>query len=169
MQQHTECFWTRPLGADHVVAKRRAPKTEMSLLSFVCCASHRSRIAVIKDDLMCVEMWSYSFLIERAVKIATYLRHVLGYRESAVVAIYGTSNPEVLSAMLGVLAIPGAYMPVDLDRPPASKETLLRRHHVSVVVVELALVEVERTPLVDWLLPLNCPLFHRIFFHRTGT
>ena len=125
-----------------IIVGGKKKKEDMSLLSFVCCALHRSRIAVIKDDLTCVEMWTYSFLIERAIKIATYLGHVLGGREHAVVAIYGTSSPEVLAALLGVLAVPAAYMPVGPDTPAATKETLLYRHHVSAVLVELTLLEV---------------------------
>ena len=114
----------------------------MSLLGFICCPLHKSRIAVIKDDLMCMEVWSYSFLIERAVKIAAFLRPLLDVCVPSVFAIYGTSSPQVLSAVLGVLAVPGAYMPMGLDRSAATKEKLLRRHHVTLVVVELALVEV---------------------------
>ena len=95
---------------------------------------------------MCVEVWSYSFLIERAVKIAAYLRCLLDVCGPSVVAIYGSSSPEVLSAVLGVLAVPGAYMPMDLHKSAGAHEMLLRRHHASIVVVELALVEVEWTP-----------------------
>ncbi|KAL5486532.1 hypothetical protein EMCRGX_G019026 [Ephydatia muelleri] len=90
---------------------------------------------------MCVEVWSYSFLIERAVKIAAYLRCLLDVCGPSVVAIYGSSSPEVLSAVLGVLAVPGAYMPMDLHKSAGAHEMLLRRHHASIVVVELALVE----------------------------
>ena len=128
----------------------------MSLLECICCRRHRLRTAVIWDDLESLpSVQTYSFLLQRACEVACYLRRILtesknhghagghawGERVPRI-GIYGSCSPEVISGLLGILAIPGAYVPVDVSQPVAVQRELVRKASIALLLVHHSSLEV---------------------------
>ena len=111
----------------------------MSLLSCVCSLAHKHSTAVCWDDLEHPYVWTYAELLTRAREITCNLRGS-GLIQQAVVGLYGESCPEMLAAMLGILALPAAYLPVDLSQTDFME--VLREHGVDMLLVHLPLFQV---------------------------
>ena len=98
----------------------------MSLLDCICCPEHDYRTAVVSDDLKISSAETYGCMIERACILACYLRRkfneISGQREEEaaqpdrVVGILSESCSEALSAILGILAVPASFMPLNCGR-----------------------------------------------------
>ena len=138
----------------------------MSLLECICCRRHRLRTAVIWDDLDLPSIQTYSFLLHRACKVACYLRHTLTesktknrlYDHAGLaglarnkpiwggmvprIGIYGSCNPEVISGLLGILAVPGVYVPVDVSQPVCVQRELMKKASVSLLLVHHSFLNV---------------------------
>lgn len=125
----------------------------MSLLDCLCCPRRcKNRVALAWDDLFhpaAVE--TYSNLVERACRIACYLRKTLlpplgsvehGGTSALPVGVYGANSPEVVSCLLGVMAVPAAYVPVDRELPVGSKVEVLTRLAARAIMVHLTAVKV---------------------------
>lgn len=125
----------------------KAKVRAMSLLECICCPRHKHRAAVAWDDLEVPSVQSYAFLLERSALIACHLRHLqaglpLCQKGRAIVGLYGSSNPEVLAALLGILAVPAAYIPVDLSQPAWTQRETLKRLGVCFILIHESLLEV---------------------------
>ena len=144
----------------------------MSLLDCICCARHGARSAVVWDDLETCQVWTLSFFLGKSCRTSCYLRQLLrssftspsqphsgsnntctgacggpGRRSNSVdtyytVGLYGRLCPEVLSAMLGVLAVPATYLPVDLSQPEQQRRCVLQAHGVGLVLVQFGFLNV---------------------------
>ena len=127
----------------------------MALLHCICCCRHRLRTAVCWDspDESSPRFLTYSCLVERATDICRTLRssyfiptadHAASqeHRQPSPVAIHGRNCPEVLCALLGVMAVPAPFMPLDLGRPAVSRWSTLHNCGVCVVLIELSLFNV---------------------------
>ena len=142
---------SRAKGLPLIWLQRSKFNTDMSLLDCICCSKHKLRTAVIWDTHTDVIVCSltYSELISNAYEISTYLQQNVQYPaenhiglKSNPICIYGSNCPEVLSALLGIMALPGSFMPIDLAQPSAQKEHLLRKCGVGLVIVQLSLLQV---------------------------
>ena len=125
----------------------------MSLLDCICCNKHGYRTAVVSDDLGSRSpcFLTYSELMLRAQVVAKVLSHHQGLISSphAPVATYGRACPEILVAILGILASPlhnqqcvgVAYLPV---YPCSSKDEWKRLLEcgVEIVVIEISVMQV---------------------------
>lgn len=119
------------------------PCTLMSLLDCICCPRHGHLTAVAWDDLQSPSFLTYSYLVENSCRFACYLRHrVTRFFSGWTVGLYGSNCPEMLCALLGILAVPAAYVPVDLSQPAAMKEHTLKNLGVRCVVVHSPWLEV---------------------------
>ena len=128
----------------------------MSLLECISCPLHRFRTAVVWDDLGAPLVETYSLLLERACRIACYLRHhILDNAkkqdiETIPVGVYGSSRPEVVSALLGIMAVPtAAYAPVDLFLPTNIRIDILKKLAVGIILVHHSHLEVANESTVD--------------------
>lgn len=90
-------------------------------------------------------VWSYRELDARATELAAALRgHGVG--REVVVALLLRRSPSWLTAMLGVLAAGGVYLPLDPEMSDERLAQLLRLGGVHVLVTDAASVR----PLPDW-------------------
>lgn len=103
----------------------------MSLLDCICCRRHGHRTAVVWDDLLAPSCLSYSVLVEKGCRVACYLRHTAWVTRGGMVGLYGSNCSDVLCALLGILAVPAAYVPVDRAQPAAVNERTLRKLGIS--------------------------------------
>ena len=58
------------------------------------------------------------------------------------IGIYGSCSPEVLSGLLGILAVPGAYVPVDVSQPASVQGELMRKAGIAFLLVHHSSLEV---------------------------
>ena len=104
---------------------------------------------------------TYSCLVERAISVCNVLRtdyqstdatpqSPAGARLFPPVAIYGRSCPEVLCALLGIMAVPAPYMPLDLGQPSANWWPTLRACGVHTLLVEVSLFSVSAGLYLLW-------------------
>lgn len=124
----------------------------MSLLDCLCCPKHKFRTAAISDDLNVSSAETYWSILDRACRLACYLRHALvhlsGQGGSNVVALWTESCPEAVSGILGILSTPATYFPVSIAQaPPPSRqlegvEERLKRMEVGVVLIHHSCVQV---------------------------
>lgn len=114
----------------------------MSLLDCICCRRHGHRTAVVWDDLLAPSCLSYSVLVEKGCKVACYLRHTAWVTRGGMVGLYGSNCPDVLCALLGILAVPAAYVPVDRAQPAAVNECTLRKLGIRCILVHYTFLEV---------------------------
>ena len=120
---------------------------------------------MVWDDLVhCPSFFTYSELMWQVQAVAKVLSHHQSLTSSpgAPVSVYGKTCPEVLVAILGVLASPllnpqececVAYLPVD----PSSKVRQweeLKECGVELVVIETSVLEVSAVDFAD-VLPKN--------------
>ena len=83
---------------------------------------------------------TYSCIVERANEISRALTlHLYSFTP---VGIYGRGCPEVLCALLGVMAASAPYMPLDLGQPAVDRWSIMQERCVSVVLIELSLFDV---------------------------
>lgn len=147
----------------------------MSLLDCVCCRRHGLRTAICWDsaDESSPIFLTYACLLERVEEIRTALRtncNIISHsydfatlpvpqlgktgtlngasRSFPPIAIYGKSCPEVVCALLGVMSVPVAYMPVDFGHPTISRWSNLRMCGVQTVLIEISLFSVSSVPLM---------------------
>lgn len=113
----------------------------MSLLDCICCRRHGHRTAVVWDDLLAPSCLTYSVLVEKGCSVACYIRHS-AWVSRGTVGLYGNNCPDVLCALLGILAVPAAYVPVDLAQPAAMKEHMLRKLGIQCILVHYTFLEV---------------------------
>ena len=59
-----------------------------------------------------------------------------------VIAVYGHTCPEVLSALIGIMSVPAAYLPLNILQASSNKIEMLWRSGVGVVVVQESLLNV---------------------------
>lgn len=71
-----------------------------------------------------LQQLSYGELAARADAIAGYIDTVAG-SDAATVAVIGGWNPDTVAALIGILRSGRAYLPVDVDYPPARIEHIL--------------------------------------------
>ena len=142
----------------------------MSLLDCICCCKHRLRTGACWDnpDEFSPRLFTYSCLIEQSLEICSILRsscrttrtvqpysssssssepqlmlsHGSCSRSRAPVGIYGRNCSEVLCAVLGTMAVPSPYMPLDLCHPPRRRWKALFMCGVHTVLIELSLFDV---------------------------
>ena len=115
----------------------------MSLLDCICCLRHGYRTAVVWDDLLAPSCLTYSVLVEKGCRVACYLRHSAHWASrGGTVGLYGSNCPDILCALLGILAVPAAYVPVDLAQPAAMKEHMLRKLGIQCILVHYTFLEV---------------------------
>lgn len=131
----------------------------MSLLDCICCGRHGHRTAVIWDDLLAPSCLSYSVLVEKGCRVACYLRHTAWVSRGGMVGLYGSNCPDVLCALLGILAVPAAYVPVDLAQPAEVKERTLRKLGIKCILVHYTFMEVMK--LLSGLLQRCCCLQYK--------
>ena len=132
----------------------------MSLLDCVCCPRHRFNTAIAWDDLEAPSVETYSSLVTRSGRIACYLRHLLlkdGSQadrarnpggDASIVGLCGTSSPEVVSALLGILAVPAAYVPLDLSQPERVRNDMIKKAGLSAVMVHYTHLQVSLSNLL---------------------
>ncbi len=86
----------------------------MSLLDCICCRSHGHSVAACWDPCSgeLQSMVTYSELQEKALQLATILRD--HHSACGNVGLYGECCPEVIAALIAVMAIPGAYVPLSI-------------------------------------------------------
>ncbi len=121
-------------------------------MSLLGCPGHcRDRVAVTCcDPSLCSTVDTYSHLVDRACQIGCYLRRKLLPSASQAVSsclglligVYGGSNPEVISCLLGIMAVPAVYIPVDLQLPAGSKVEMLKSLGAAAVLVHLTALKV---------------------------
>ena len=84
---------------------------------------------MISDDvkLSCAE--TYGSVISRASHLACYMRQKFNnitegtqQQQDRVVALWAESCPEAVSGILGILAIPAAYMPMSIEEHLSGKK-----------------------------------------------
>ena len=114
----------------------------MSLLDCICCRRHGHRTAVVWDDLLAPSCLTYSVLVEKGCSVACYIRHSAWVSCGGTVGLYGNNCPDVLCALLGILAVPAAYVPVDLAQPAAMKEHMLRKLGIQCILIHYTFLEV---------------------------
>ncbi|MGH9867642.1 MAG: amino acid adenylation domain-containing protein, partial [Candidatus Polarisedimenticolia bacterium] len=78
---------------------------------------------------------TYGELLERAHRAAGFLR-ARGVRPESRVAIAMERSPEMVTAILGVLCAGGAYVPVDLESPPARTARMLADAGVTLAITD---------------------------------
>jgi len=88
------------------------PATTVSAVVAARVAAHRSRTAVVADGVE----WTYADLADRAGRVANLLR-ALGVRAGTPVGLCLTRGPQMVTAVLGVLAAGGCYVPFDPEQP----------------------------------------------------
>ena len=124
----------------------------MSLLDCICCWKHQFRTAVCWDNPEdpYPRFLTYSCLMERVREISNALkRDFVPQRPPSVeasptppVGIYGRSCPEILCALLGVMACSTPDLPVDLAQPSVRIWSTLRACDVHTVLIEHSLFSV---------------------------
>ena len=127
----------------------------MSLLDCICCWKHQFRTAACWDNPedSSPRFLTYSCLMERAREIFNALKKDFIPQSTPLppsfeawptppVAIYGRSCPEVLCAVLGVMASSTPYLPVDLSQPSARIWSTLHACDIHTVLIELSLFNV---------------------------
>lgn len=122
----------------------------MTLLQTVCCPQHCERVVLIweEDDAeTTMAVSTYGFLMQQANAVARHLRTMSllmtpSERRSEGVCLFGLACPELLSGLLGVLAAPVAFMPVDLSQPAHVITSMLKTLGISVVLVDVHYLEV---------------------------
>ena len=92
-------------------------------------SSHPDRLAVVSA---CSSL-SYRELDQRSNQLANALSHA-GVSDGSIVAIHLCRDVELIVAMLGVLKVGAAYMPVGVDLPEARKAFQLELAGVRVIV-----------------------------------
>ena len=107
----------------------------MSLLDCICCRRHGHLMAVVWDDFLAPSCLTYSVLVEKGCRVACYLRHSASVSRGGTVGLYGSNCPDILCALLGILAVPAAYVPVDLAQPAAMKKHTLRKLGIKCIIL----------------------------------
>ncbi len=86
-------------------------------------------------------MVTYSELQEKALQLATILRdHHEAYNSN--VGLYGESCPEVIAALIAVMAISGAYVPLSVHQPLKQRVEFLRKNGIDIILVRESVLEV---------------------------
>jgi amino acid adenylation domain-containing protein len=97
--------------------------------------------AIRRPDAIAVRQWdrtlSYGSLTAGARQVADALA-AHGVRAESRVAVSVARRPAMVTALLGVLAAGGAYVPIDPDHPAERRDLILSDARVSVAVVDAA-------------------------------
>ena len=97
--------------------------------------------AIRRPDAIAVRQWertlSYAALTVGARQVADALA-AHGVRAESLVAVSVARRPAMVTALLGVLAAGGAYVPIDPDHPAERRDLILADARVSVAVVDAA-------------------------------
>jgi len=86
------------------------------------------------------EEWTYGELLERAGRLAHWLRG-RGCGPDVVVAVLLERSPELVAALLGVLAAGGAFLPLDPAAPAARLRALVAGAEAPLLISRRALVD----------------------------
>jgi amino acid adenylation domain-containing protein len=78
--------------------------------------------------------WDYTTLARYADRLAAHLRHGLGLPAESLVAVAGDRTPEMVGAVLGVLAAGCAYLPFDPAEPGDRLAALFTEAKVQAVI-----------------------------------
>src|SRR5262249_8276949 len=81
------------------------------------------------------DLWTYRQLVERAGTVAALLAS-RGIGANALVAICMPRSGDMLAAILGVLEVGAAYLPLDCSHPPARLAQVLAGAAPSLVLAE---------------------------------
>ena len=108
---------------------RAAELVKMSLLDCICCPKHNYRTAVISDDRKIISADTYGNLLERARRLARFMRQklqdysglsqVCSSQQDTVVALWTESCPEAVSGIISILSVPAVYMPMNVGPTPS--------------------------------------------------
>ena len=85
-------------------------------------------------------MVTYSELQEKALQLATILRD--HHAACGNVGLYGECCPEVIAALIAVMAIPGAYVPLSIHQPLKQRVEFLRKNDIDIILVRESVLEV---------------------------
>ncbi|KUP96817.1 non-ribosomal peptide synthetase [Thermobifida cellulosilytica] len=100
--------------AEHNATARPLSAATLTALLDTAAAAHAERTAVVADDARL----TYRELHDRAGRIAALLA-ADGVGAGDVVAVALPRSADLVAALLGVLRAGAAYLPLDLDHPPA--------------------------------------------------
>ncbi|MGI5286414.1 amino acid adenylation domain-containing protein [Nonomuraea polychroma] len=136
--------WTEPVPSlvpeSQVVVREKANDTAAPvtgrLLHEEFLGQDPGRVALVWDG----GSFTYGELADRALRVAGWLRS-RGVGPGTPVGVVLPKGPEQVTAVLGVLAAGGMYVPVGIDQPAARRERILARAGVEVVLTELAFGE----------------------------
>ena len=114
----------------------------MSLLDCICCRRHGHSVAACWDPCSgeLLSMVTYSELQEKALQLATILRN--HHSACGNVGLYGECCPEVIAALIAVMAIPGAYVPLSIHQPLKQRVEFLRKNGIDIILVQESVLEV---------------------------
>jgi len=110
---------------------------------FEHAARHPERRALAWGDSGAM---NYGELAQRVLRVAAYLRH-LGINPGDLVAVVLPKGTDQITAVLGVLAAGGTYVPVGVDQPVARREAMRSRAGVRFVLDSLE--EALKVPPLD--------------------
>ncbi|MEW6737016.1 MAG: amino acid adenylation domain-containing protein, partial [Acidobacteriota bacterium] len=99
-------------------------------------AAHTPQAVAVSGE----ESLTYQELNQKANKLARYLKR-LGIGPEARVGVYLQRSPKMLVALLGILKVGGAYLPLDPTYPKERLAFMLEDAQVSVVLSEPTLTE----------------------------
>ncbi|GAA2014582.1 non-ribosomal peptide synthetase [Nocardiopsis rhodophaea] len=94
--------------------------------------------------------WSYGQLADRSLRVAGHLA-AHGVRPGDRVAVCLPKGPEQVAAVLGVLAVGAAYVPVGVDQPERRRDRILVRADISALLTEAEMQEALRADPVSGL------------------
>ncbi len=84
-------------------------------------------------------MVTYSELQENALQLATILRD---HGVCNNVGLYGECCPEVIAALIAVMALPGAYVPLSIHQPLQQRLKFLHKNGIDMILVQESVLEV---------------------------
>ncbi len=113
----------------------------MSLLDCICCSRHSHHVAAYWDPCSgaCLSTVTYSELQENSRQLAAILRE---HSVSNNVGLYGECCPKVIAALIAVMAIPGAYVPLSIHQPLLRQLDHLRSNRIDAILVQESVLNV---------------------------
>ncbi|MFN2136956.1 MAG: amino acid adenylation domain-containing protein [Candidatus Promineifilaceae bacterium] len=98
--------------------------------------------------------WSYAELAARAADIAAQL-DALGVGEGALVGLYLERSPDMVAALLGILQVGAAYVPLDPDFPAERLQLMIEDAQPAAMVTQWSLVNSKQLTVNNEQLTVN--------------